>query len=399
MFTRIEVYKHEDILKLMEDVGITNLHIGLEFFNNESLDYYNKHQSREQVIEALKTIKKYKLRISGSFVLGTDVDTVQTTRETVDVALKYGVHNYIGFSLMEFPNLSSPGLVPYNRMVIRDYDYGNGTFVFYFPKNMRPSVLQREMNHGMRRFYAHKLLEDVKERNFHELYYKLSHFPLFMQMSKHWNDHVHYLERMEEGMYDENDHLIESKLGEGIFPPDTVRPWLPEVQAKVVHPPYDDDPHRPDPRAGRLRQERRQSGDRDRIGAAARPGSNGRLVIMEIRRISLIAPKPTVPLGASHYLVMLFWGLPLIGTILKERGYEVRVFFEIVKPIDWDYRLQLAGGLLPNPGLHRQPHLRVHPAHQGQQPPGRDGRRRHPAHRHPRGYAPALRLRRPPGRR
>jgi radical SAM superfamily enzyme YgiQ (UPF0313 family) len=58
---------------------------------------------------------------------------------------------------------------------------------------------------------------------------------------------------------------------------------------------------------------------------------------MEIRRISLIAPKPTVPLGASHYLVMLFWGLPLIGTILKQRGYDVRVFFEIVKPIDWDF--------------------------------------------------------------
>jgi hypothetical protein len=58
---------------------------------------------------------------------------------------------------------------------------------------------------------------------------------------------------------------------------------------------------------------------------------------MEIRRVSLIAPKPTVPLGASHYLGMLFWGLPLLGTILKQRGYDVRVFFEIIEPIDWDY--------------------------------------------------------------
>ena len=236
VFTRIEVYKHEDILKLMEEVGITNLHIGLESFNDASLAFYNKHQSREQVIDALKTIKKYKLRISGSFVLGTDADTVETTRETVDVALKYGVHNYIGFSVMEFPNLTSPGLVPYNRMIIRDYDYGNGTFVFYFPKNMRPSVLQREMNGGMRRFYLHKLVEDVRQLNFHELYYKLSHFPLFISMSKYWNDHVHYLEQVEQGMYDEGDHLIEEKLGEGIFPPDVVKPWLPEVQANIVHP-------------------------------------------------------------------------------------------------------------------------------------------------------------------
>src|SRR5919202_318660 len=58
---------------------------------------------------------------------------------------------------------------------------------------------------------------------------------------------------------------------------------------------------------------------------------------MEIRRVSLIAPKPTVPLGASHYLVMLWWGLPVLGTILKKHGYDVRVFFEIVKPVDWDF--------------------------------------------------------------
>ena len=236
VFTRIEVANHEDILQLMKDVGITNLHIGLESFNDTSLSYYDKHQSREQMIAALSTIKKYGLRISGSFVLGTDVDTLETTRETVDLALKYGVHNYIGFSVMEFPNLSSPGIVPRNRMILRDFDYGNGTFVFHFPKNMRPSVLQREMNRGLKRFYLRKLWEDVQMRNFRELGFKLTHYSLFRSMSKYWDDHVHYLEKLEAGLYDENDHLREDKLGEeGIFPPDMVKAWTPEVQAKVVH--------------------------------------------------------------------------------------------------------------------------------------------------------------------
>jgi radical SAM superfamily enzyme YgiQ (UPF0313 family) len=236
VFTRIEIYKHEDILKLMEDVGITNLHIGLESFSDTSLSSYEKHQSREQVIQALKTIKKYKLRISGSFVLGTDVDTLETTRETVDMALKYGVHNYIGFALMEFPNITGPGLIPYNRMVVRDYDYGNGTFVFHFPKNMRPSVLQREIHSGMTRFHLHKLWEDFKSLNFYEIYYKLTHVLLFGQMVKYWKKHVAYLEQVEQGLYDEQDHLIEEKLGDGIFPPDMVRAWLPEAQAKILYP-------------------------------------------------------------------------------------------------------------------------------------------------------------------
>lgn len=236
VFTRIEVARHEDILQLMQDVGITNLQFGLESFNDISLSSYNKQQSRQEVIEALNVIKKYGLRISASFVLGTDADTLETTRETVDMALKYGVHNYIGFSLMEYPNISSPGLVPRNRMIIRDYDYGNGTFVFHFPLNMRPSVLQREMNRGLRRFYLHKIREDIKELNFYELYYKATHLPLYLRMSKYWNEHIAYLEAIEQGMYDENDCLIEENLGQdGIFPPGAVRAWRQEEQANVVH--------------------------------------------------------------------------------------------------------------------------------------------------------------------
>jgi radical SAM superfamily enzyme YgiQ (UPF0313 family) len=236
VFTRIEVAYHEDILKLMQDVGITNLQFGLESFNDPSLSGYNKQQSRQQVIDALKVIKKYGLRISASFVLGTDVDTLETTRETVDLALKYGVDNYIGFSLMEYPNLSSPGLIPSNRMIIRDYDYGNGTFVFHFPKNMRPSVLQREMNRGLRRFFQHKIWHDIKGLNLYELFYKATHLPLYLRMSKYWNEYVAYLEEIEQGMYDEKERLIEENLADdGIFPIDFVKAWTPEVQAKVVH--------------------------------------------------------------------------------------------------------------------------------------------------------------------
>ncbi|RPI58705.1 MAG: radical SAM protein [Chloroflexi bacterium] len=235
-FTRIEVANHEDILDLMVDVGITNLHIGLESFHDTSLSGYNKRQSRQQVIDALQTIRQKGLRISGSFVLGTDNDTLETTRETVDLALEYGVHNYIGFSIMEFPGVTSPGLVPTNRMIIRDYDYGNGTFVMHFPKNMRPSVLQREMNRGLRRFYVAKVGEDLRQRNLYEIYYKATHLPLYLSISKYWNEYVSWLEEIEQGLYDENDHLIEARLPEdGIFPPDMVRAWRPEVQANVVH--------------------------------------------------------------------------------------------------------------------------------------------------------------------
>ncbi len=234
IFTRIEIYKYEDILRLMEDVGITDLFIGLESFNDASLSYYNKQQSRKQMIFALDTIKKHRLRITGGFIYGTDTDTLETSRETIDMALKYGVHYASTLSLMEFPNISSPGLIPPNRMIIRDYDYCSGYFVCHFPKNMRPSVLQRELIRARRHFYLQKVLEDIREFNIRELYIKLASFPAARRMLKHWKEHIAYLEIIEQDMYDANDQLIETRLADGIFPPDALKAWLPEVQANIV---------------------------------------------------------------------------------------------------------------------------------------------------------------------
>jgi hypothetical protein len=106
----------------------------------------------------------------------------------------------------------------------------------HFPLNMRPSVLQREMNRGLRRFYQQKLKEDVRELNFRELYYKSTHLPLYLKISKYWDEYVYWLEGVEQGLYDEQDRLIEENLPEeGIFPPGFVKAWRPEVQANVIH--------------------------------------------------------------------------------------------------------------------------------------------------------------------
>jgi len=235
VFVRIEIYKHEDILQLMEDVGITDLYIGLESFNNPSLSAYNKHQNRDQMIEALGVIRKHNIRTTGGFIYGVDTDTLETCRETVDAALKYGVQYISTLSLMEFPNISGTGLIPTNRQIIRDYDYCSAYFVSHFPKNMRPSVLQRTILRSLSKFYTLKFLEDILTLNFREIRNKISSIPTALQMSKPWMEHVTYLEAIEQGLYDEKDRLIEEKLGQGIFPPDFIKAWTPEVQANVVH--------------------------------------------------------------------------------------------------------------------------------------------------------------------
>lgn len=235
VFVRIEIYKHEDILQLMKEVGITDLFIGLESFNDSTLSAFNKQQSREQMIEALGVIREYNLHITGGFLYGADTDTLETSREILETALIYGVDYLSTLSLMEFPNISGTGMVPYNRMIIRDFDYCSAYFVSHFPKYMRPSVLQREMLRTLFRFYAQQLWKNVVRLDLQELFYKVRGYPIARQAIKQWKAHATYLETIERGFYDVQDHLIEEKLGEGIFPPDFVRAWTPEFQANVVH--------------------------------------------------------------------------------------------------------------------------------------------------------------------
>ena len=56
---------------------------------------------------------------------------------------------------------------------------------------------------------------------------------------------------------------------------------------------------------------------------------------MEIKKITCIQLGGEFPDLCSR-LVMPDYGLPLIGTILSEAGYDVTVYIEHIKPPEWD---------------------------------------------------------------
>ena len=60
---------------------------------------------------------------------------------------------------------------------------------------------------------------------------------------------------------------------------------------------------------------------------------------MNIKQISLIEPKPEQKNIFSHLKEPRI-GLTLLATILKDKGYRVKVFFESRVPIDWNYVYQ-----------------------------------------------------------
>jgi hypothetical protein len=89
-----------------------------------------------------------------------------------------------------------------------------GNFVTYFPKQMKPSTLQREMLEWYRRFYsvfrAFKYLLRLRPRQAAHMLvlWMFTHRPL----QKHMERYIMYLEKVEKGLYDEFGNLIESML-------------------------------------------------------------------------------------------------------------------------------------------------------------------------------------------
>lgn len=139
-FTRMEVARDEELLALLKKAQINTLYMGLESFDNDVLRKLNKAQTQEGLRKSLAAIKAHKLRVLGSFVMGSDADTVETIRGTIDAAIEVDVDYVALFPLSGYPELNSPN-IPIERFFLPSWDRLDGTFVMFLPMHMKPSTL------------------------------------------------------------------------------------------------------------------------------------------------------------------------------------------------------------------------------------------------------------------
>lgn len=89
----------------------------------------------------------------GPFALGTDEDTVDSIRATIDTAIEEDIDLVALFPLTGYPEVNSP-TVPLNRFFTPTWDRLDGDFVTFLPKNMKPGTLQREVDRAYKKFYS-----------------------------------------------------------------------------------------------------------------------------------------------------------------------------------------------------------------------------------------------------
>lgn len=217
-FSRLEVARDEEVFRLLKKANINTLYIGLESFDNKVLKLLNKKQTTDAITKSLKIIKKHGLWVLGSFVLGSDEDTVDSIRAKIDAAIENDIDLVALFPLTGYPEANSP-TVPLDRFFTPTWDRLDGNFVTFLPKNMKPSTLQREVDRAYKKFYSPRLaLNRILRGQFKSGLVRLAYSFGVWRMRRNTSEWTAYLESVEGGYYDENERLIEEELGQGINP-------------------------------------------------------------------------------------------------------------------------------------------------------------------------------------
>lgn len=85
-FSRVDILvKNEDMVKRMAEAGAYMVFLGLESNNETVLNTYNKHIHNNQQQQAIKLLRKYGIKIHGSYIIGD----IHETREMVLQTIKW----------------------------------------------------------------------------------------------------------------------------------------------------------------------------------------------------------------------------------------------------------------------------------------------------------------------
>ena len=152
---RVEIARDPEMIRLMKQAGCTTLYIGFETINPESLEAVKKNQKFEDIVEAIKVIRKNHIHIHGMFVLGFDEDNWKSIKKTVRFARKSKLTS-VQFLLLT----PLPGTELYNkiqsdsRIQFFDWSLYDAHHVVFKPKNFSLSELQKAQIYCHKKFYS-----------------------------------------------------------------------------------------------------------------------------------------------------------------------------------------------------------------------------------------------------
>jgi len=147
--TGVDTAKDEEIVKLMAKAGCCRLCIGFESMNPEALKQYGKKQTPEDIVNCIKVLHKYGIKVHGMFIsegysdiyhkLG--LDTLQLTILTpiIGSRLYNAIKDAGRFLAQIYPS---------------DWKLFDGCHVVHWPDNLSPDEMQKQTVQALKGFYS-----------------------------------------------------------------------------------------------------------------------------------------------------------------------------------------------------------------------------------------------------
>lgn len=152
---RCDAAKDNELLSLMARAGCKVACIGFESVNRKTLQAYQKKQGLDDIINAIRSFHRKRIKIHGMFVLGSDDDNKNTVWETLRFSLKQKIDTVQMMILTPFPGTKvHEELKRENRIFSRDWSLYDGQHVVFQPKLISAKELQINIIRAFAKFYS-----------------------------------------------------------------------------------------------------------------------------------------------------------------------------------------------------------------------------------------------------
>ena len=152
---RCDVAKDDALLSLMAKAGCAVACVGFESVNAKTLHAFQKKQTVEDIIHAIRSFHKKRIKIHGMFVLGADNDNESTVWETFRFAIKQKIDTMQMSILTPFPGTKvHEDLKNQKRIFSQDWSLYDGQHVVFKPKLLSARQLQLNVVKAYTKFYS-----------------------------------------------------------------------------------------------------------------------------------------------------------------------------------------------------------------------------------------------------
>ncbi|GET27864.1 B12-binding domain-containing radical SAM protein [Prolixibacter sp. SD074] len=171
-FSRVDILvKNEAMVKRMAEVGAYMVFLGLESNNETLLETYNKHIGNNQQQQAIELLRKYGIKIHGSYIMGDIKETIPMVNQTINWARSVNAKTTQFSILTPYPGTALYNdIEKENRFLHKDWELYDALHPVIKLDNISPKQLGKLLIRAYQKVYLNpaRILGRATKKNSNE---------------------------------------------------------------------------------------------------------------------------------------------------------------------------------------------------------------------------------------